>query len=343
MKVLIIGGTRFIGPMVVQELVDQGHDVTLFHRGKTHAETTDTVNEILGDRKRLHESAAALQALKPDVVIDMIPVVEQDARSVVDIMRGFAWRVVAISSIDVYKAYGYFIGTEGPLQSNPLTEEAPIRERLFPFRGETPRQPDDPQRHMDDYDKILIERVYLGEADLPGIILRLPMVYGPRDNQHRMHAYLKRMDDGRRQILFGQSYANWRWSRSYVGDIAHAVCLATTAPQAAGRIYNVAEEQALSMTEWVEAIARSTNWQGEIIVVPDALLPDSMRMRANLEQHIIADSTRIRRELGYAETIPRDDAYTRTIAWERANRAPSGHDTTEYAAEDEILARWSKH
>ncbi len=49
MKILIIGGTNFIGPWVVRHLVTMGHDVTLFHRGKTKAELPEPVNHIYGD------------------------------------------------------------------------------------------------------------------------------------------------------------------------------------------------------------------------------------------------------------------------------------------------------
>ncbi|MCG8364101.1 MAG: NAD-dependent epimerase/dehydratase family protein [Pseudanabaenales cyanobacterium] len=55
MKILIIGGTKFIGPHVVQKLVSLGHQVTLFHRGQTQAALSSSVAHILGDRAHLRD------------------------------------------------------------------------------------------------------------------------------------------------------------------------------------------------------------------------------------------------------------------------------------------------
>ena len=96
-------------------------------------------------------------------------------------------------------------------------------------------------RWLDDYDKILVERVVIGEPDLPGTILRLPMIYGPGDDAHRLFPYLKRMDDGRPAILMEEVRARWRWARGYVEDVAEAVVSAVLDDRAAGRVYNVSE------------------------------------------------------------------------------------------------------
>ncbi|HEV8194135.1 MAG TPA: NAD-dependent epimerase/dehydratase family protein, partial [Ktedonobacterales bacterium] len=183
MRVLILGGTRFIGPYVVRRLHELGHEVTVFHRGQTSADMPPDIRQLLGDRRELERFSQEFAALAPDVVLDMFPFVERDARAVVAVMKGIAGRVVALSSQDVYRAYGRLLRVEpGPPDPPPLSEDAPLRERLYPYRQETPRAEDDPQRWQDDYDKIPVERVYLSEPDLPGTILRLPMVYGPRDD-----------------------------------------------------------------------------------------------------------------------------------------------------------------
>lgn len=50
MKILMIGGTHFIGPPVVRQLTAMGHEVSVFHRGKTEAELPSDVHHLLGDR-----------------------------------------------------------------------------------------------------------------------------------------------------------------------------------------------------------------------------------------------------------------------------------------------------
>ena len=102
MRVLVIGGTGFIGLHIAGELIRRGHDVTIFHRGRTAV--PPGAREILGDRRRLSESAHKVRALSPDVVVDMVLSSGRQAREVMNVLRGHARRVVAVSSMDVYRA-----------------------------------------------------------------------------------------------------------------------------------------------------------------------------------------------------------------------------------------------
>ena len=79
MQIVVIGGTRFIGPFVVKRLHAQGHEVTLFHRGKSKAELPEDVTHIIGDRNQLTDFRGTFMRIKPDVVLDMIPITENHA------------------------------------------------------------------------------------------------------------------------------------------------------------------------------------------------------------------------------------------------------------------------
>jgi nucleoside-diphosphate-sugar epimerase len=337
MRVLIIGGTNFMGPLVVQSLHSQGHAVTVFHRGKTTTTLPEGVQEILGDRRSY--PLEKLRSTKPDVVLDMIAVIEQDGKDIMRAFKGVARRVVTISSQDVYRAFGRVnLKESGPVDLSPITEDSPLRENLYPYRGETPRDTDDPHKLQDDYDKILIERVVMSDPDFPGTVLRLPMVYGPGDYQHRMFAFLKRMDDRRPAILMDELEAQWKWSHGYVENVAEAIALAVTDERAVGRSYNVCEPYTSSMAEWVEKIGEAAGWQGRVARVPHGHLPEPLRWGINAEQHIVVDSSRIRQELGYSERVDIDEATRRTVAWERANPpAKVDEKDFDYAAEDEFL------
>ena len=341
MRILIIGGTNFMGPRVVGSLSEQGHDVTVFHRGQTQTDLPRAVKEILGDRRFINEKAVELQRLAPEVVLDMIPYTERDALEVMRIFTGIAHRLVAISSQDVYRAFGRVNGKEaGPVESVPITEESPLRQNFYPYRGEALRNQDDPKKWQDDYDKILVERVMMSDANLPGTILRLPMVYGPGDYQHRLFNFLKRMDDKRPAILLDEAEAHWRWTHGYVENVADAIALAVTGDRSAGQIYNVGEPFTFTMAEWVEKIGAIAGWQGRIVLVPHGRLPEPLRWDINAEQDIVVDSSRMRKELGYKERIDVEEALRRTIAWERANPAKE-IDTKDfdYGVEDAFLER----
>jgi nucleoside-diphosphate-sugar epimerase len=257
--------------------------------------------------------------------------VERQAHAVVEATVGLASRLVLVSSGDVYRAFARNWATEpGPPEPVPLTEDAPLREKLYAARGETPRAADDPWRWLDDYEKIAVERVVMAEPRLRPTVLRLPGVYGPGDYQHRLFDYLKRMQDGRPAILLDEAMARWRFARGYVENVATAIALAATDDRAAGRTYNVAEPDALTELEWVTRVAEAAGWHGRIVVTPADREPI---------QNLSYDSSRIRRELGYLEHVPQDEALRRTVAWELAH-PPETLDPKrfDYDAEDAALA-----
>src|SRR3989442_708033 len=112
MKVLVIGGTRFIGARAVRRLIEEGHEVSVFHRGQTNSATPPSVKHILGDRCNLSGFASEFARIPPDVVLDMICYNEQEAETLINTFRGIAPRLVVASSMDVYLAYGCLLGLE---------------------------------------------------------------------------------------------------------------------------------------------------------------------------------------------------------------------------------------
>jgi nucleoside-diphosphate-sugar epimerase len=335
MRVLLLGGTRFIGPSLARLLDGAGHAVAVFHRGQTQADLPASVVHLLGDRRNLSVYRPALVRFTPDVVIDLLAMTEQDARTVVEMFEGIVPRLVVLSSMDVYRAYDRFRGVvTGAPDPVPLAEDAPLRQTRFPYRNQAHGE-DDLLYH---YEKILVEQVVLGQSDLQGTVLRLPCVYGPRDYQHRIFPYLKRMDDGRPAILLGERQAAWRWSRGYLEDVAAAIACAATDERAVGQIYNIGEFEALTEAAWVRRIALAVGWAGTVRTIPEEQLPDSLRTPFDWRHSIVGDTSKIRRELGYREGVPTAEAMAHTIAWER-RYPPSQAQQFDYRTEDEVLAQ----
>ena len=340
MRVLVIGGTGFIGRHITRELIRRGHHVTVFHRGRTAV--PPGAHELAGDRRRLTESADNLRALAPDVVVDVVLSSGRQARELMDVFRGHARRVVAVSSMDVYRACGVTHRLEeGPPEPLPLREEtSALRTKLQTY---PPAQVQMLQQVFgwldEEYDKIPVEREVLGHGELPGTVLRLPMVYGPRDPLHRFGPIVKRIVDGRRAIPFSADMARWRATKGYVDEVGVAIVAAVEADRASGRIYNVGEADTLTELEWARQVARAMNWDGELKLMPDDRLPAHLRAPGNTAQHWIADTTRIREELGVRETTTREDAIRRTVEWERDN-PPTGFTPHQfdYPSEDEALS-----
>ena len=99
MRVLVIGGTGFIGPHITRELIRRDQHVTVFHRGRTAV--PPGALEIVGDRQRLTESVDNLRALAPDVVVDVVLSSGRQARELMKVFRGHARRVVASAASPV--------------------------------------------------------------------------------------------------------------------------------------------------------------------------------------------------------------------------------------------------
>jgi nucleoside-diphosphate-sugar epimerase len=298
------------------------------------------VERIRGDRNRLPELRDAIARFAPEIVIDMVLSSGAQARQLMDTLRGLARRVVALSSIDVYRAFAIVNGNDkGPLQPTPLTEDSELRS-VAPYSPERLKMMQAIFPWLDDeYDKIPVERAVLSDPDLPGTVLRLPMVYGPGDPLHRLFPYVKRMDDGRRVIVMADDYAAWRTPRGYVENVAAAIALAATEERAAGRTYIVAEQPAYSELEWARKIAEQARWKGEFVVLPRERSPKHLQVPSNLAQHGDASSARIRSELGFRDPVPLDQAIRRTIEWERANPPKNlPLQMFDYEAEDKAVA-----
>ncbi|HMC31003.1 MAG TPA: NAD-dependent epimerase/dehydratase family protein [Candidatus Angelobacter sp.] len=337
MKLLLIGGNGFIGPHTAAALQQGGHQVTVFHRGRSSAPAG--TEEILGDRQSLQDHQPEFRRQKFDVVIDFILSSGRQALQLMDTFRGIAGRVVALSSMDVYRAWGVFYNMEpGGLQELPLTEDSELRTSRNTYPPEALKRAQAVYGWLDaEYDKIPVEQAVLGDHNLPGTILRLPMIYGPGDPVHRFHPVLKRIDDGRRHIIFADDVAAIRTPRGYVEDVGAALALAATSPHSTGRIYNIGEAESFGELDWARKIAAATGWNGEFVVLPHDHTPKHLLWPGNTAQHLVASSERIRKELGYRELLPREEAIRRTIAWERAHPPAQPFAQFDYAAEDETL------
>jgi nucleoside-diphosphate-sugar epimerase len=337
MKILAIGGTGFHGVFTIRLLQEAGHEVTVFHRGKTACPAG--AKQIIGDRDRLDEFRDVFAREQFDVVIDFVLVSERQALQFMATFAGITRRTVVLSSMDVYRAWGLFQGTEsGALEQLPLHEDSALRTQP-PYAPETAKKNAELLEWVNaEYDKVPAERAVLSIQALPCTVLRLPMVYGPGDYIHRFYPFLKRMDDGRPFILFAEDVAAMRTPRGYVEDVAHGIALATTSEKAAGRVYNICESESFSELEWAKKIAEAVGWKGEFIQLPRDKTPAHLVWPYNTAQHMVVSGERIRQELGYRETTPREEAFRRTIPWERAHPPQNIGAPFNYQAEDDAVA-----
>ncbi|MGC2110065.1 MAG: hypothetical protein WA655_11150, partial [Candidatus Korobacteraceae bacterium] len=282
-----IGGTRFIGAAVIRQLGDQGHAITVYHRGQNEAALPATVRHVRsGDAAMpVRRFPRELLSPAPDVVIHMIAMGRDDAHAAVEFFRGHAGRIVWISSGDVYLAYGRFTRTEpGPVENGLLKEDSPLRTVLYPYRDGT-KSPDD---IANVYDKILVEQAAFSDGAPPATVPRLPKVYGRGDNADLATVYAFR------------NHPQWRWTHGYVENVAAAIVLGAVHPAGAGRIYNVGEEHTPTIAE-------------RLAKLPESSVAINADPKFNFEQDIAYDTKRIREELRYKEVVSEEEAMRMTL------------------------------
>lgn len=287
MRVLLIGGTGFIGPHVVRQFIEQGHEVTVYHRGETEAASEPRVRHIHSRQAGMPVLAFSdeLLAERFDTVVHMIPMGEADARAAITAFRGRAQRLVALSSGDVYRAYGIFTGIElGAPEDGLLHEDSPLRSVLHPYR----KQAKSPADWVFQYEKILMEREIMSDPALPAVVLRLPKVYGAGQNSDLATVYSAR------------NHPLWRWTHGYVENVAAAIVLVATHPRAAGRIYNVGEDPTPTVA-------------GRLAGLPASEIPLNTNPDFNYAQDIAYDTCRIRAELRYKEPVSYEEGIRRTL------------------------------
>lgn len=304
MRVLVLGGTRFIGAAAVRALVNAGRPVAVFHRGETEAPLPAAVEHIHGDRDDAGALARALERVAPTVVLDMCALAERQARAVVGLLASRTPRLVLASSVDVYRAYDRLAGRDaGPPDPVPLAEDAPLRVSGLPRRGAA--------REVDDYDKLLVERAYMAAGRLAVTCLRLPFVFGPADYRRRVQGLLELLrSDG--DVVLSPEEAAWRCTRAYVDDVGAAIAAAVIDERAAGETFNLGDPMALTTEEWTRRVGELVGWRGRLRLDP--------RAPAGLfwAQDLVVDTSRARRVLELSEPVGLAEGLRRTVEAERA-------------------------
>ena len=102
LEILIIGGTGYMGKIVVQRLLERGDRVTVFSRGSSRPDWWDQVEHIQGDRDNRPDFMAKLMGKKYDAVIDSQAYRKEDVESAVETFRGNIGRYLLVSTGSVY-------------------------------------------------------------------------------------------------------------------------------------------------------------------------------------------------------------------------------------------------
>jgi nucleoside-diphosphate-sugar epimerase len=318
MRVVVLGGTRFIGRRVVADLVARGDEVLVVHRGETEPADLPVTEHLHTDRASFAGVADRVRGFTPDAVIDCLAMSRSDVDSVLPHLPDC--QLVLLSSIDVYEAFWLVLdgGREG--EPVPLNEDSPVRGIRYPYATSGARP--------SDYDKLDVEPSYVERG---AAVLRLSMIYGEHDHQRREEFMLRRVRAGRRRIPIGGG--SWLWSRAYVGDVSAAILASLGNPRVAGEIINIGEPAIRSVRGWATQILAEAGHEAELVPVPDALVPEDLWLTRTVHQHVVFDAYKAMALLDWRPDPAAGLA--RSVAWHLAN--PPAEPDPDFAPDDAAL------
>jgi 2'-hydroxyisoflavone reductase len=248
MRVLVIGGTLFIGKSLVEELVKAGHEVAVLHRRPKH-EFGRRVENLVADRNDAESVTDALGSRRFDAVYDNVYDWERGttAAQVEATVRACGGdrlsRYIFMSSV---AAYGDGLNHK---ESDPLAPDYHANPYIR-HKASTERQ---------------LFRLHPHNG-LPLVTFRPPFIYGPGNPFYREQFFWDRLRAGRPVIIPGDGHRLMQFV--YVHDLVHAMVRALTEPRAVGEAFNIGDPKPVTQAEFVEKMARVAGVEPTLVRVP---------------------------------------------------------------------------
>lgn len=246
-KVLVIGGTLFIGRTLVKELVHAGHEVTILHRKSRH-NLGKKIGNIMADRNDPDAMKKALAGKNFDVVYD----------NVYNLERGTtAAQVEATARACGNNLHRYIF----------MSSIAAYGDGLNHHEGDA-LAPDD---HPDAYvrNKAMTERTLFRmhqRNGFPVVTLRPPFIYGPGNPLYREAFFWDRLREARPIILPGDGRRLMQFV--YIKDLVSACLKVMDAPDVEGHAFNISNPRPLTQVEAVEAFAKAAGKEATFVRWP---------------------------------------------------------------------------
>ena len=177
---------------------------------------------------------------------------------------------------------------------------------------------------------------------------RYPYLYGPYQPVPREWSVVRRVLDGRRRMVVADDGLTLH-HHCYTENCAAAVVLGIEHPErSAGTIFNIADEEVLTVRQVVELCARELGAELEIVSMPyDLAVPARPLLAQPLPTHRVLDLTRVHHQLGHRDVVPARQAVRRTARWLVENPPEPGGieeqvltDPFDYPAEDALMESW---
>ena len=249
MRLLLLGGYRFLGRAIVADAQARGHSVTAFNRGSIAP--MPGVEQITGDR----DDPSALPGGRWDAVIDTSGYVPRHVRAAAELLRDSIERYIFVSSISVY-----------PDDTEVFEESAPLRV--------LPPDADPDVLVLDYYGELKALCEVAAEAAMPerSVAVRAGMIVGPYDFSDRFNSWIERAARNQPMLVPGEPDAPLQLID--VRDLA--AWIVSAAEQGLSGPFNVAGPlEPLTTLEAARACIAGTDSQAPPVVVPSAVARDA--------------------------------------------------------------------
>ncbi|MHB8466838.1 MAG: Rossmann-fold NAD(P)-binding domain-containing protein [Acidimicrobiales bacterium] len=330
MNVLVVGGTGPTGGPIVERLVDGGHDVTILHRGlHERTETPAAVRHLHADP---YDEASLTSALE-ETTWDVVAAMYGRLRRVAELTKGRCNHFVSVGGVPAYRGWTDAWQYDPPGVPIPVREDAPlVRDPAIDDKG---------------YRIVRTEEVVF--AAHPGAAhFRYPYMYGPYQPAPREWSVVRRILDGRRRIIVADEGLTLH-HHGFTENCAAAVTRAIEHPElSAGTIFNVGDEEVLTIRQVVELCADALDDDLEIVSMPyDLAVPAWPLLTQPLPTHRVLDLSRLHHQLGHRDIVPAREAVRRTARWLKQHPPARGGqeervltDPFDYPAEDALIDSW---
>ena len=322
MKVLVIGGTLFIGRLLVEELVKGGHEVTILHRKPKH-DFGRRVENVMADRGDLAALREALSTRRFEIVFDNAYDWERGttAEQVEATVRGCGDRISRYIFMSSVAAYGDGLNHK---ESDPLAPDY----HSVPY-----------VRHKATTERMLF-RMHV-QRGLPVVTFRPPFVFGPRNNFYREAFFWDRLRAGRPIIIPGDGHRLMQFT--YVNDLVQAMIRSMDEPRAVGEAFNIGDPKPVTQAELVEKLARAANLEATLVRVPRDIIAQAggNAMEEPFYFGEYYDLQPITENIGKVTRVlkmkltPFDVALKETYRWYTRNHKPR---TAGFEFDDKVLA-----
>jgi len=247
MKVLVIGGTLFIGRQLVAELLKAGHSVAILHRRSKHS-LSKRVESLVADRNHPEAIQRVIGERRFEVVFD----------NVYDWERGTTAAQVEATALAMGNHLARYVF---------MSSVAAYGDGLNHYEGD----PLAPDNHPEAYvrNKAMSERALLRlhrKNGFPVVTFRPPFVYGPENPFYREAFFWDRMRAGRPIIIPGDGTRLMQFV--YVKDLVRALLRSIEVDTAVGEAFNIGNPKPLTQVEAVREMARTAGKKPELVRVP---------------------------------------------------------------------------